>query len=171
MGANPKISGKINIIGDFIIDVPTTFENATVKINPGVGIIMEDGQFISLSIDNSKLFACFQLWKGIRVGSGNTVMTYLSEIEDAEKTIDASDKSYVTLDVVVTTFNRNRNNLYIANSYNISHTPYVKRFSGNKFTCTSPLNGTSKDITETGVLIDRCPLFLKSNKKKLILSG
>jgi len=73
-----SITGNVCIIGDFEIDAHFSFQNATVKINPGVTISVagspngyDPGS--SLSINNSKLFACTGLWKGIHIVTANNV--------------------------------------------------------------------------------------------------
>jgi hypothetical protein len=75
-----SLSGNVCIIGDFEIDVPFSFINAVVKINPGVTIVVKPSPNgydpgSSLGIDNSKLFACNGLWKGITIGHLSTIGT------------------------------------------------------------------------------------------------
>ena len=153
-----SITGNVCIIGDFEIDAHFSFQNATVKINPGVTITVagspngyDPGS--SLGINNSKLFACNGLWKGIRlvgflsaIGTSNN-----SEIEDAEIAIYAS--GFTALGIQQTTFNRNRVGIELVTPFPSVFVPgpIMWTFSGNNFTCDAPLNGTVDEITTAGV--------------------
>ncbi len=107
-----SITGNVCIIGDFEIDAPFTFQNAVVKINPGVTIVIKPSPNgfdpgSSLVVDNSKLFACTGLWKGITLGHLSSIGTQNnSEIEDAETAIRAT--GLCALFIQQTIFNRNR---------------------------------------------------------------
>ncbi len=152
-----SLAGNVCIIGDFEVDQPFTFLNAVIKINPGVTISItpspnwyEPGS--SLYIDNSRLFACNGLWKGITLGHLSTLVTQNNtEIEDAETAIYAT--GLCELYIQQTTFNRDRVgielNQPIPNSFVPG--PIVWTFSGNNFTCDAPLNGTIDEITYAGV--------------------
>ena len=159
------LSGNVCVVGNFEVDVPFTFQNALVKINPGVTIAItpspngyDSGS--SLGIDNSKLFACNGLWKGITVGQLSTLgVRNNSVIEDAETAIYAT--AFCVLDIQQTTFNRDRVGIEL-------HTqvpniwvpgPILWTFSGNKFTCTAPLNGTTNGITQIGVKLRDASLY------------
>lgn len=99
------LNGEVCIVGNFIADDPFTFVDAVVKINPGVVIDMDVGT--SLSIDNSKLFACGNLWAGIKVGFASIIQTSnFSVIEDAETAISVN--GFSVLNIQETIFNRNR---------------------------------------------------------------
>jgi len=152
-----SITGNGCIIGDFEIDAHFSFQNATVKINPGVTISVagspngyDPGS--SLSINNSKLFACTGLWKGIRllgflssIGTSNNTV-----IEDAEIAIYTN--SLTALGIQQTTFNRNRVGIELVTpSPGALIGPMIWTFSGNNFTCDAPLNGTADEITYAGV--------------------
>lgn len=152
-----SITGNVCIIGDFEVDQPFTFQNATVKINPGVTIAIKPSPNgydpgSSLGIDNSKLFACNGLWKGITLGHLSSIGTQNNtEIEDAETAISAT--GLCALFIQQTTFNRDRVGIYLNTPFpNIFVPgPLMWTFSGNHFTCDAPLNGTVDEITTAGV--------------------
>jgi hypothetical protein len=160
-----SLSGNVCVIGNFEVDVPLTFLNAVVKINPGVTIAIKPSpngydSGSSLSIDNSKLFACSGLWKGITVGQLSTVSTSNNtSIEDAEVAILATGLSSLTIQQ--TTFNRNRVGveLFTALPNPFVPGPLVWAFTGNNFTCDAPLNGTINEITHIGVKIKDSYLY------------
>ncbi len=167
-----SLSGNVCIVGDFEVDVPLTFVDTIVKINPGVTIAIApspNGYDVgsSLGINNSKLFACSGLWKGITLGPLSSVGTWNnSVIEDAETAIFAS--AFCALSVQQTTFNRNRVGIELFTPFpNIGVPgPVMWVFTGNQFTCTAPLNGTANEITQVGVKLrdaDLYPFFANGN--------
>jgi hypothetical protein len=153
-----SITGNVCIIGDFKIDAPFSFQSAKVKINPGVTISVDGSPNgldpgSTLSINNSKLFACNGLWKGIRlagflsaIGTSNN-----SVIEDAEIAIYAS--GFTALGIQQTIFNRNRIGIELVTPFPSVFVPgpIMWTFSDNHFTCDAPLNGTVDEITTAGV--------------------
>lgn len=152
-----SITGNVCIIGDFEVDAPFMFQNAVIKINPGVTIAIKPSPNVydsgsSLVIDNSKLFSCTGLWKGITLGNLSSISTQNnSEIEDAEIAISAT--GLCALFIQQTTFNRNRVGIYLNTPFpNIFIPgPLMWTFSDNHFTCDAPLNGTVDEITTAGV--------------------
>jgi len=159
------LSGNVCVVGNFEVDVPFTFQNALVKINPGVTIAItpspngyDSGS--SLGIDNSKLFACSGLWKGITLGQLSSIGSWNnSVIEDAETAIFAS--AFCALSIQQTTFNRNRVGIELFTPVpNIwVPGPVMWVFTGNQFTCTAPLNGTTNEITSIGVKLRDSGLY------------
>jgi hypothetical protein len=159
------LSGNVCVIGNFEVDVPFTFLNAVVKINPGVTIAIKPSPNgydpgSSLGIDNSKLFACNGLWKGITLGHLSTIGTQNNtEIEDAETAISAS--GLCALFIQQTTFNRDRVGIELNTPFpNIFVPgPLVWTFTGNNFTCDAPLNGSTDEITYVGVKLKDSYLY------------
>ncbi len=152
-------TGNVCVKGDFRIDKSFKFLNCTVKIDPGVTIFVQTPQqpFFShlLTIDNSKLFACDDLWNGIVMSNSTTVSTKNgTEIEDAEIAIRAQNTQYSNLLISNTTFNRNRVGISLEASSAIAKGPHFFIFEDNLFRCTAPLNGTVDEITEIGVNIE-----------------
>jgi hypothetical protein len=159
-----SITGNVCIVGDFEVDAPFRFYDAKVKITPGVKVSIKGNQDVQLSIpleiDNSKLFACDGLWKGIELGFYAYISTHShSEIEDAEKAIYSNVPS--TLHIETTTFNRNRVGIELAEPHksNALFGPLVWVFTNNRFTCDAPLNGTTNEITEAGVKLINSYLY------------
>jgi hypothetical protein len=68
---SPLPSKQIRIVGDFTIDNNFLLDLAVVNIDPGVSILMDANA--TLTIDNSKLFACTGMWNGIVMGDFTTV--------------------------------------------------------------------------------------------------
>lgn len=158
MLAEASLSGNICITGNFIIDGPISFVDAVVKINAGVSL--DIGVATSLTINNSKLFACDDLWAGIKVGFGSTIFTSnLSIIEDAEIAISAS--GFSVLNIQSTYFNRNRIGIELEgnNSGLFTHQPMVQVFKQNRFFCDAPLNGTVDEITSAGIKLNNASLY------------
>ena len=114
------LSGNICVVGNFEVDVPFTFLNAVVKIDSGVTTAIKPSPNgydpgSSLGIDNSKLFACNELWKGITLGHLSSISTQNSaKIEDAETAISAT--GLCALFIRHTTFNRNRVGIELNNT-------------------------------------------------------
>jgi len=148
------ISNKdVHIVGDFYITNNFNFTNCIVKIDPGVSIIVltptrPQTSFLFV-IDNSKLFACDDLWSGIILWPNTSIMTKNQTIiEDAEVAIQA-DYSTNGLFIENTTFNRNHVGIKMLGSSNKNGVIY--RFKSNTFKCDSPLNGTIDEISFAGI--------------------
>lgn len=160
-----SITGNVCIVGDFEVDEPFRFQNATVKINPGVTIYIagtpnyyDPGSW--LGIENSKLFACSGLWKGIKLGVASTISTSdNSEIEDAEVAIFSN--TFSALSIQQTTFNRNRIGIELITPFpNLwAPGPLVWTFTDNHFTCDAPLNGSTDEVTYAGVKLTDSYLY------------
>ncbi|NBC05580.1 MAG: hypothetical protein GVY26_00120 [Bacteroidetes bacterium] len=149
---SPLPSKQIRIVGDFTIDNNFLLDLAVVNIDPGVSILMDANA--TLTIDNSKLFACTGMWNGIVMSDFTTVRTRNNtEIEDAEAAIQSIDKAYTFLEVENTTFNRDRIGIRLENAGISPHSPAVFVFRDNTFECDAPLSGTVDEITEVGVQI------------------
>jgi len=160
-----SISGNVCIVGDFEVDANFTFLDVTVKINPGVTIAVAGSRNgysggSSLSINNSKLFACNSLWKGITLGFLSVIVTSNNSIiGDAEKAIFAN--VLAALYIQKTTFNRNRVGIELETPFPsvFALGPRVLNFTANRFTCKAPLNGTIDEITEAGVKLKNAYLY------------
>jgi hypothetical protein len=160
-----SVSGNVCVVGDFEVDSPFSFLNAVVKISPNVTISVKPSvngydSGSSLVINGSKMFACTGLWKGITLGHLTFLSTSnYSKIEDAEKAIYAS--GLCALNIQQTTFNRNRIGIELDTPYpnNSVPGPLVWIFTGNRFTCDAPLNGTTDEITEAGVKLKNSYLY------------
>lgn len=159
-----SITGNVCIVGDFEVDAPFVFQNATVKINTGVTISISGAPnsygSIALGIDNSELFACNGLWKGITLGYLSAIYTdNNSVIEDAETAIHADGLS--ALFIQSTTFNRNRVGIELVTPFPSAWNtgPLVWTFSGNRFTCDAPLNGTIDGVSLAGIKLNNSYLY------------
>lgn len=162
-----SLSGNILIVGDFKIDQNFTFSNAIIKINNNVKIIVQssfisfdigysnlNNKRIKLTINNSKLFACSGLWKGIQMTSFTDLILNDVQIEDAQKAVNAINTFAVTLDIRYTTFNRNQYGIYLSNTPFYVFDPVFRRFIQNNFYCTSPINGTDEGASNAGIYLE-----------------
>lgn len=167
-----SISGNVCIVGDFIVDSPFSFENAIVKINPGVKIDVTSSlngfdQGNTVNINNSKMFACDGLWKGITLGQLSSINMWNNcKIEDAEIVIAANN--LCGLSIEQTTFNRNRVGIKLTTTFpNLFISgPIIWNFKGNSFTCNAPLNGTINEISYAGIILDNSYLYNFTNEYK-----
>ncbi len=141
---------------NFTINNNFTFDDCTVKISPGVIINVMNS--FTFKIKDSKLFACEEMWDGIKLNFGSRVETSNSNIEDADKAIQSSTAS--RLYITGTTFNRNRVGIFLERNWLFR--PKIIQFFNNKFTCDAPLNGTANEITFAGLHLIRVPLYAKS---------
>ena len=83
-----------------------------------------------------------------------------SQIEDAEAAIFCIDSYYNFLEVESTVFNRNVLGIHLKNEPFAPHPPVLFKFSGNKFTCDAPINGTGAGVSEAGLKIKNIPTFI-----------
>ncbi len=151
---------EIRIVGDFIIDNNFTFASAVIMIDPNVSIVINEES--KLTLDNSKLFACEELWNGIILNNFSEVTTKNNTvIEDAKTAIQSWDKIYTFLDIENTIFNRNKVGISLKNPNMLPHGPAVINFKNNTFSCDAPLNGTFTDITFAGIELENIQFFVK----------
>ncbi len=171
------LSGTIYIKADFTVDVNFTFLNSKIKMAPGVKIIVEPN--VKLTINNSKLFSCNQMWKGIELMyNAEIVSNNNTQIEDAEIAIKA--RCTANLTIKQTVFNRNT----VGIQFGIEETvfdpcpsyPFFTQFNSNVFDCTSPLTGTTDSISEAGIKTFKSPLsltlgYVNANKFRNMQNG
>ncbi|MBL7913481.1 MAG: T9SS type A sorting domain-containing protein [Bacteroidia bacterium] len=91
----------IYIIEDFFIKHNVSYSNNTFYVNPGVEIVVEAGK--TLVLENSRIYSCTDMWKGMRVEDGGTLVggTLIaadSEICDAEYAVFQENNSTVFLE-------------------------------------------------------------------------
>ncbi len=157
------VGKKIHITGDFTIDKNFTFKNCTIRITPGKAIF---NNYFSLSIDNSKLFACQLLWKGIILGPVSRIKCFNSTIiEDAEGAIQCKNAEFAFIDLTSTTFNRNRIGILVDNQNPYGIYPQITTFLQNKFSCTSPLNGTTDEYSFAGIKSNNLNIITSQNAR------
>lgn len=149
-------TGNVWIRGDFIVDKNFTFLNCLIKIDEDVEIQVVSPnsplQYNRFTVDNSKLFSCEGIWKGIDLSNRTIMITKSStKIEDAEAAIHAIDKQYCGLFIESTNFNRNIVGILLSQTSQVIKPANIYRFNHNSFTCTAPINGTSDDIGLAGI--------------------
>ncbi|MEM1319296.1 MAG: T9SS type A sorting domain-containing protein [Bacteroidota bacterium] len=177
-----SVTGNIHIIDDFIVDKSFSFVDCLIKIEPGVsiqvvpsgGIPISPFSSTTLTLDNSKLFTCDDLWQGIVMGLFSVVRSQNGTIiEDAQNAIFSNVKSWISIDQ--TTFNRNNNTCISLRRggssggpsiFSPAGGPILMQLSDSKFTCTAPINGTSNKITDIGIESDvSLSMLSKSNNE------
>jgi hypothetical protein len=104
----------VYLVEDFEIDQSVQYSNCTFYAAPGIEIIVKSPNVlgtVTLTLEGSKLYACSNMWKGIRVEPQGTLKSADSEISDAEYAIYAEDRTTILLQN--TNFYRNYIGLYI----------------------------------------------------------
>jgi Secretion system C-terminal sorting domain len=159
LGSSLPNGSVVSVVGDFTIDANFSLTNAVVKVNTGKKILVQFSDYVNfntttLVLNNTKVFACTGLWKGIEMGGLTGITTTNgTKIEDAENAIKALNSGMVSLSIDNTTFNRN----VIGINLDASTLPWYvmppifNYFTNNAFSCTSALNGSLTGVTNFGV--------------------
>ncbi|MCF8245152.1 MAG: zinc-dependent metalloprotease [Saprospiraceae bacterium] len=119
-----------NVLQRLEIDVPEfCFNHFNFKMEPGSEIVVKAGN--TLTISNSRLFACSNMWRGITVENGATLIMDNCTIEDAQYAIRAP---YGSANIAVTNskFNRNFVGIYI-DGPSVAGLSSLGPFYGNTF--------------------------------------
>ncbi len=158
-------TGNVCVKGTFYIDNNFKFINCVVKIDPGSTIIVlpPHSPIVSriFTIDNSKLFACSGMWNGIQLSNNTAISTKNNTvIEDAIAAIKADNIQFSVLLIEKTTFNRNQIGILLVQDPSLPKAATIAIFNRNKFLCTSPLNGTTDQITFAGIKTAGVPFTL-----------
>ena len=153
-GGNNVFTGNIELIADFEVDAPFILLGCKMNIAPNIKIKVND--ITSFTLDGSKLFACIGMWSGIKLGHRSTIISQnITEIEDAQAAIEATCGNQGMLFITQTIFNRNYVGIKLNQNSNSTICSTAAsiffEFSGNRFDCTSPLNGTVSDVTYAGI--------------------
>ncbi|HMQ59285.1 MAG TPA: T9SS type A sorting domain-containing protein [Flavilitoribacter sp.] len=155
---------NIFITGDFTIEEDFDITGKTIKIAPGAQIILSS--VATLTLDNSKLFACSGLWEGIIMNAFSKVRTRNNtRIEDAETALRSVNEQNTSLELENTIFNRNRVGVLLEipafsnDPFTFSpFPPVLLKFKGNTFSCDAPLNGTVDEISFAGLQSRNAPV-------------
>jgi hypothetical protein len=156
LGYSLPSGSVVNVVGDFTVDVNFNLTNAVVKVSTGAKIFVKPDYVnfnpVYFVLNNTRVFACSGLWKGIEMG-GLTGLTTTNgtKIEDAENAIKAINSGMVSLSIDNTTFNRNVIGINLEAANYTFFPAFLSYFVNNTFSCTSPLNGTATGKTELGV--------------------
>ncbi len=158
-------TGTLCIKGTFFIDNDFSLVNSIVHIDPGVTILVlppaPGSPDLTFTIDNSKLFACGNMWNGIVLSNHTTIHTLgNTRIEDARAAIKADNIQFGTLIIENTIFNRNDIGIHLLQSPTLIKTATIARFNGNRFRCTAPLNGTVNQISFAGIKTENVPFTI-----------
>lgn len=137
-------AGSYAINSNLTIYGAVNFSNVELMIAPGVSITVANSA--TLSIGNSHLYSCFDMWSGITVNStGHVAISNGALIEDANVAIlsSASTLSATTDDIINITdcvFNRNKTAIKVTDyTYSITPYPFTIRqciFTSRQFTFT-----------------------------------
>jgi hypothetical protein len=104
-----------NIAGDLIVNSNFTISGSNLLMDSSSKIVILPGQ--TLTIQNSRISSCNNMWKGISFGSSTSnLVMYGDTIEDAYQAI--SDSAGARFTVSNTVFNKNRRGIVIVGSAN-----------------------------------------------------
>jgi len=164
-------TGFKNLNGNVIVTSsydPVIFDKLDLSVAAGVSITVEADATLIIR-DTSYLHACNEMWRGIIVNDGGTLIVQdSSKIEDAQYGIEAKNgANYVRLHKV--TFNRNYVDFYVApiSGTNVIHTCIINncRFICNA-TLKSGFSGQSpmpETFTNSGILVNNLALLNLTN--------
>lgn len=123
----------IEINSTVVVNQDFSITNCRLSFAPGTRFVILDGA--NILIDRSKLFACNQMWKGIRINNG-TLRFYRNQIEDAQYAIDGGHGGTINL-------SRNqfyRNHIGVRAVLPVSNNFSIGTFTQNSFSTTEELN-------------------------------
>jgi PKD repeat protein len=112
-----------------------------IRMQPGAEIVVQNGSELDLIaiIANNGIHGCEQMWQGITVLNGGSLIMNSVNIEDAQYAVEVNDGS--TLDVTFTEFDRNYVGIYVPHSpggsLQVVNQPFP--LQKNSFTCSSSL--------------------------------
>lgn len=136
-----KIDGKrIHIKAHFYIDEDLILEDCVIKVAPNFGIKIAPGK--TLTLKNSKLFACGGVWEGISFDPSpqqSVINCIGTHIEDAHTAIRANVATQAWVNIRESVFNRNIIGVFLEKHVD-QKGGLLTSFFDNKFTCTAPLN-------------------------------
>ena len=125
-------AGCYEIAGTLLIDESTIADGATFNMQPGSEIVVEDGY--NFVVSNSKFDGCVQMWKGITVESGATLVLDNNEIYDAQYAVQLHDGSSIWLEDNL--FDKNYIGIYAHETLpNYGNITQLDAMDGNRFTC------------------------------------
>lgn len=116
-----SLQGGVTVTGGNV-----AFIGVDMRCSPGSSITVASGA--TLTITQSHLYSCFDMWKGIIVQDGGYLNINTSLIEDAEKAVEIDNNTSTTgkvLDVSQTTFNHNYISIGISNYTQTASTTYT----------------------------------------------
>ena len=146
LGISSITGQNITIDGMFVVNSEFSFINCIIKMGPKAMIQINKNH--KLTIDSTKIFACENLWTGIRVGNGGLLtIQHHSHIEDAYYAIDL-DGIGDLLEVTNTRFNRNLVGIMVNKNGLFGTHVLPVSFYGNVFDCTLPLNSNGGEVCE-----------------------
>lgn len=136
----------VYIKSDFFINNNFTISGCTVKIEPGIRIVVNAGKILTITngTTSSHLSACTDMWDGITVegstlyGDGQLIIDNNTIVEDAENAVFIPNNSSGVFRIQNSTFNKNWFHIL------------VDHFPGNQYTGASTVINTNfycKDLT------------------------
>ncbi len=167
IGSSLPSGTYMKVIGDFTINDNFYISNAVIKVSPGKKILLASLSFwsaISFQLNNTKIFACGGLWKGIEMSLLNYVEMTNCRIEDAEIAINANDAAFSSIHSDGNIFDRNKIaiNVQATNCSYFCFLPRISYLYNNKFWSTSALNdGSARG--DVGIRIKNVPYALAYN--------
>jgi len=121
----------IQINANMTISLNRTFTNCTFRMGPNVKIIVNTG--VTLTLTNCTLFSCSEMWDGIEVLTGGSLILNGTRIEDAKEGVKSLSNASLTVENCV--FNKNKTGLFLS-SWSLPFTGV----NNSTFECTATLN-------------------------------
>jgi len=128
---------KFQISGILEIDVPYCLNGYDLVMMPGAEIVIKTGNTLEIN-NNTQIFGCDQLWKGITVEPGATLVIDGVTIEDAAYAVHLEGAQNTS--ITNSTFNNNLVGIYVDGANpGQSQKIIFDAFSGNTFSGTGTL--------------------------------
>jgi Secretion system C-terminal sorting domain len=157
----------MKVVGDFTINDNFYISNAVIKVSAGKKILLSSPSYWSamfLQLNNTKIFACGSLWKGIEMSFLTAVEMTNCRVEDAEVAINATDAAFASIHSDGNIFDRNKIGIKLETINNGWYvlTPRIGYLYNTKFWSTSALNdGSARG--DVGIKIKNVPYPLAYN--------
>ncbi len=155
----------ISVDGRLIVDQSMDFDNCNFFLSPGAEIVI--GSYRQVSIANSTLQGCDQMWQGITMANYSTLDFHDNIIKDAHNAIRPSN--YTAIGIQNNIFDRNFIGVFTPlpqQIFGVNQISNINIFSGNQFTCSSDLKPgftgqvpVPGNISFAGILLDRVVNF------------
>lgn len=132
---------------DLTISGTVGINNSSFRMSPNVRIIIPSGS--KFTISNSRLSACSDMWQGIEVQDGGSLIINNSIIEDAIVAVDISNHTQSFSNQILSTFNavfnKNLTSISISN-YQQTLSGATFKIEGSVFTCRNLVKPLSQNM-------------------------
>lgn len=154
-------NANLLINGTLVVDIPNLeFNGCALQMGNGAEIFVQNSR--TLKIQNSDLFSCDRLWRGIQLDNQANLIMHFSRVEDAYWVIRTNEKSTLNL------FNVSMNKNFVGITNLNSKTPIFGQFGNNIFTCSFNLRPTWSNFfpapnwSSAGMIFNGCTVAFGS---------